>query len=242
MRPRLLAGAAVVLAAYRWGLRPRLQTWGATPEEVRARYPGDDLVPSGRRGATMATTIAAPPGDVWPWLVQMGADRGGFYSFDRLDNGGRPIAERIHPEWQDLRQGDRMASVPDGSRWFDVALLDPERALVLRASLGLPSGRCFDPEGPLPRAFTDGTWGFFLRPTAAGHTRLVVTGSGRERPRALVRAANALSWEPAHWVMQLRQFAGLRRRAARQAAPDGVRRSTEASSGRRPVAAHAGRT
>jgi proline iminopeptidase len=243
MRPHLLAGAAALLAAYRWGLLPRLRTWGATPEEVRAAYPGDDLVPGGRRGATMATTIPAPPRDVWPWLVQMGADRGGFYSFDRLDNGGRPSAERIHPQWQDLREGDRMAVVPDGSHWFDVARLDPERALVLRASLALPSGRCFDPEGPLPRAFTDGTWGFFLSPTAEGHTRLVVTGRSRERPRAPVRAVNAVSWEPAHWIMQLRQFAGLRRRATvPPAAPEGVRRSTEASSGPRPVAAGPDRT
>jgi hypothetical protein len=143
----------------------------------------------------------------------MGADRAGFYSWDRLDNGGRPSAERIHPEWQDLRQGDRIASVPDGSRWFDVALLERERALVLRASLALPAARCFDPAGPLPRAFTDGTWGFLLTPTPAGHTRLVVTGRSRGRPRALVRAVDRVFWEPAHWVMQVRQFAGVRRRA-----------------------------
>ena len=56
----------------------------------------------------MATTIAAPPERVWPWLVQMGCDRAGFYSFDRLDNGGRPSADRIHTHWQKLREGDRV--------------------------------------------------------------------------------------------------------------------------------------
>jgi hypothetical protein len=124
----------------------------------------------------MATTIAAPPECVWPWLVQMGCDRTGFYSFDRLDNGGRPSADHIHTQWLNLREGDSIASVPDVSRWFNVALLAPEQALVLRASLTLPAARNFDPADGLPRAYSDSTWGFFLRPSIEGHTWLVVTG------------------------------------------------------------------
>jgi hypothetical protein len=65
----------------------------------------------------------------------------------------------------------------------------------------------------LPHAYSDSTWGFFLRPTVEGHTRLVVTGKARGKPHRLVAAANWLLWDPAHWVMQLKQFAGLRRRA-----------------------------
>jgi proline iminopeptidase len=167
----------------------------------------------------MATTIAAPPERVWPWLVQMGCDRAGFYSFDRLDNGGRPSAEHINPEWQDLREGDHIASVPDAGRWFEVALLVPERTLVLRASLTVPAAHNFDPADGLPRAYSDSTWGFFLRPTGDRHTRLVVTGNARGKPYALIAAANWLLWDPAHWVMQLKQFRELRRRA--ESAPDG---------------------
>jgi proline iminopeptidase len=168
----------------------------------------------------MATTIPAPPEQVWPWLVQMGCDRAGFYSFDRLDNGGRPSANHIEPQWQYLREGDRIASAPDASRWFDVALLVPERALVLRASLSVPAARNFDPADGLPGAYSDSTWGFFLRPTVEGHTRLVVTGKARGQPHALIAAANWLFWDPAHWVMQLKQFAGLRRRA--ESVPNGT--------------------
>ena len=142
----------------------------------------------------------------------MGCDRAGFYSFDRLDNGGRPSADRIHPEWQHLRAGDRIASAPDASRWFDVALLVPERALILRASVTVPAARNFDPADGSPRAYSDSTWGFFLRPTVDGRTRLVVTGTARGKPHALIAVANWLFWDPAHWVMQLKQFAGLRRR------------------------------
>jgi hypothetical protein len=221
---RVSAGAAGAFALYAAVLRPRIQWLGTSSEERAATYPGDELVPGGRRYGAMATTIAAPPERVWPWLVQMGCDRAGFYSFDRLDNAGRPSADRIHSQWQNLRQGDRIASAPDGSRWFDVALLVPERALVLRASVSVPAARNFDPAVGLPGAYSDSTWGFFLRPTADGHTRLVVTGTARGKPDALIAVANWLFWDPAHWVMQLKQFAGLRRRA--ESAPDGPVRPT----------------
>jgi hypothetical protein len=205
--------AAKLLAFYAAVVRPRIRRWGATREEASASYPGEELIPAARRGATMATTIDAPPSAVWPWLMQVGCDRAGFYSFDRLDNGGHPSAEQIHPEWQDLAQGDRVACVPDGSVWFDVALLERERTLVLRSSLALPRSRHFDPAGPPPRAFSDSTWGFHLRPIGDRATRLVVRGVERGRPRAVTVLADLFFWEPAHWIMQRRQFAGLQRRA-----------------------------
>lgn len=216
-RPRFPAGAAPLLLggalAALVTARSRMLRWGTTREEADATYPGDELLPRPGPPSTMATTIAAPPSAVWPWLVQMGCDRAGFYSWDRLDNGGRPSAEHVHPEWQDLEPGGRVVAVPDGQFWFDVAALDPERTLILRASIALPEGRRFDPSGRPPRAFIDSTWGFFLRPTDDGGTRLVVRGRGRGRPRGAIALANRLFWEPAHWVMQRRQFAELRRRA-----------------------------
>jgi hypothetical protein len=212
-RMRAVAGAAGAFALYAAVLRPHLQWLGTSDEERTATYPGDDLIPNGRRYGAMATTIAAPPERVWPWLMQMGCDRAGFYSFDRLDNGGRPSAEHLYSQWQDLQEGDRIASAPDASRWFDVALLAPQRALVLRASFTVPAARNFDPDGGSPRAYSDSTWGFFLQPTVDGHTRLVVTGMACGEPHGLIAVGNWLLWDPAHWVMQLRQFAGLRRRA-----------------------------
>jgi hypothetical protein len=212
-RKSAVAGAAGAIAVYALVLRPHIQWLGTSNDERTATYPGDDLIPGGRRYGAMAITIAAPPEQVWPWLVQMGCDRAGFYSFDRLDNGGRPSADDIHAKWQNLREGDRIASDRSASRWFDVALMVPERALVLRASLTVPKAHNFDPADGLPRAYSDSTWGFFLKPTDDGHTRLVVTGKARGNPHSLIAAANWLAWDPAHWVMQLKQFAGLRRRA-----------------------------
>ena len=99
------AAAAVVYGAC---VRARLMRWGATVEEVAGPYPGADLVPGGERGATMAVTIGVPSDQVWPWLVQLGGDRGGWYSWDHLDNAGRPSADRVHPEWQDIALGDHV--------------------------------------------------------------------------------------------------------------------------------------
>lgn len=203
---------AVAGGAYALVARPRMLRWGASDEEVRGPYPGADVIPGGRRGATMAVTIEAPPVRVWPWLVQMGCDRAGWYSWDRLDNAGVPSAERIHPEWQEVSLGMRLASTPSGRAWFEVAALEPERFLGLRAPIDLRTGRPFDPAGPRPRFF-DGLWGFQLKGLPGARTRLVVSGYAAARPHLVQAIADALFWEPAHWIMQRRQFANLKRRA-----------------------------
>ncbi len=215
---KLVALLGVSAGVYALAVRPRVLRWGASDEEVRGPYPGANLVPGGQRGATMAVTIDAPPSRVWPWLIQMGCDRAGWYSWDRLDNGGVPSAEQIHPEWQHLSVGDRLASTPSGSAWFEVAALDPERFLGLRASINLRRGRPFDAAGLRPRFYLDSLWGFQLKALPEGRTRLVVSGYSSAQPRLLQGIAEFLFWEPAHWIMQTRQFANLKRRAEHQPA------------------------
>ena len=206
---------AVAGAVYTLGVRRRLLRWGASNDEVRQLYPGVELIPDGQRSATMAVTINAPPSKVWPWLVQMGCDRAGWYSWDRLDNGGMRSAERIHPEWQTISVGDRLASTPSGQTWFEVAALEPQRFLGLRASIDLRRGTSFDARGRRPRFYIDAVWGFQLKEWPEGRTRLVVSGYASARPRLLQVIADLLFWEPAHWIMQTRQFANLKRRAER---------------------------
>jgi proline iminopeptidase len=208
----VLGGLGLVVVGYAVVLRPRLLRWGATQDELRRPFPGADLVPDGTRSATMAVTIDAPPARVWPWLVQMGVDRGGWYSWDRLDNFGRHSADRLHPEWQSLRLGDRFLAKPDGSEWWEVAAVVPERFLALRMSLDL-RGRPFDPAGPRPRHYTDSTWAFELRELPGLRTRLVVSGYWSLRPRWLQPLMSFVVLEPSHWVMQTRQFTSLKRRA-----------------------------
>lgn len=213
---RLAALLGLSAGVYALAVRPRLLRWGAADEEVRGPFPGADLIPGGRRGATMAVTINAPPSRVWPWLVQMGCGRAGWYSWDRLDNAGIPSAEHIHPKWQNVSVGDRLPSTPSGSAWFEVAALDPQRFLGLRALIDLRSGRSFDTAGARPRFYIDSLWGFHLKELFGGRTRLVVSGYASARPRLLQTVSELLFWEPAHWIMQTRQFANLKRRAERR--------------------------
>ncbi len=201
----------VVTAAAALVLRHRMLRWGATRAEAAAEYPGDMLIPDPTACSTMATTLEAPPQAVWCWLVQMGADRAGWYSWDRLDNGGRPSSVRIVPEWQKLREGDRVDATVSGRTYFTVAIADPPTTLVLRSDLALPSRRPFDPRGPLPRMFTRGVWGFHLTELPGRRTRLVVRTIGRDAPRPVMAVADFLFGQPAHLIMQARQFANLRR-------------------------------
>jgi hypothetical protein len=206
---------AVVVAAVGIGAlaraRRELRNLGATRAERRATLPGDEIVPGARGRSTMAVTIDMPPSEVWPWLVQMGCDRAGFYSWDSLDNGGRPSATEIHPEWQTLAAGDRVMCTPDGRAWFDVERLEPERLLVLRSSIDVFGRRPFDTSGPRPRFFVEGVWTFVLDELPEGRTRLVVRSFGTARPRLLFGAANLFFWDPAHVIMQTRQLRNLKR-------------------------------
>jgi hypothetical protein len=145
----------------------------------------------------------------------MGFARAGWYSWDRLDRAGIPSARELHPEWQSLSLGQRLQADREGKHWFEVAALDPERFLVLRAAM-TPTGRQFDSTAQRPRYFTDGLWAFQLRELPGGRTRLVVSTYGVTRPRWF-GLLSGLFWEPAHWVMQTRQFANLRRRVERRA-------------------------
>jgi hypothetical protein len=99
----------------------------------------------------VAVGIDAPGDQVWPWLVQMGGNRGGWYSWDRVDNGGRPSATEVHPQWQDLSVGDYV------KHWtrtglvhaWEVAALGPNRFLGLRGLRDLRGGQ--RPLGVFPR-------------------------------------------------------------------------------------------
>lgn len=208
-------GAFVGLGGWGYALfiRPRLLRWGATDEEVNETFPGADLAPHGTRAATMATTIDAPPDRVWPWLVQMGYGRAGWYSWDRLDNFGEVSADRIHPEWQDVKVGSFLApEVGKTARAWQVAALEPKRFLCLRASFDLRKGRWYDPAEPQPPFSSLSTWGFWLKEAPGGRTRLIVSGYWSMRPRWLQPILSAILLEPSHWIMQTRQFTNLKRR------------------------------
>lgn len=180
--------------------------WGATAEECRRSLPGDELVPEPRIGYTHAITIKAPPAAVWPWLVQIGQGRGGLYSYDGLENMigcDMHSAERILPEFQELKAGDAVLFGPAEKKFPGQVVLDvqPERALVMCA---------LDPV--TRQAEKSATWVFVLEEAPGNSTRLLVRARNGYAPGF----ANALIWhivEPISFVMERRMLRGLKARA-----------------------------
>ncbi|MDI3210980.1 SRPBCC family protein [Arthrobacter sp. AL12] len=175
---------------------------GCHPAEAGGGLPGDHFLSAAGLQSTRAITIEAPAGAVWPWLAQMGQGRGGLYSYDFLENlAGLDIhsADRIHPEWQDIKVGDRFHLAPAASADLEVGLVAPGNAVVLRVPPGSSSG-------PF-----DFSWAFVLRPQSDGTTRLLVRERYANRQwwaRCLVEAV-----EVASFIMSRRMLHGIRCRA-----------------------------
>jgi hypothetical protein len=186
------------------------QTWGTRDDEHAGPLPGDGLVPDARVVATRAVTIEAPPSDVWPWLVQLGQGRGGFYSYDLLENlAGLGIrsAGTVEDRWQSLAVGDDVRLAEQAA--LRVALLEPEEHLVL---LGAPGPG--EPE-VMPFAFS---WAFVVRPLPPGdgggaRTRLLVRE--RYRPAGPLGRAVVEAVQPVSFVMTQKTLRGVRDRAER---------------------------
>ena len=212
--------AAAGLTAYEVLIRPWSKHWGATRREAQAPLPGDELLGHARLATTHAITINAPARRVWPWLVQMGQGRGGFYSYWRLENLlGAQIrnADRILTEHQDLAAGDTVPFEPGGTG-MTVVRLEPERALVLAGGVdarGEPAGT---PPNPLGlRA----TWAFVLRESGAGATRLIVRLRMDWRPSPVVDAGAHLLLEPGHFIMERKMLLQLKHLAERRSEAGG---------------------
>jgi hypothetical protein len=201
----------------------------ATTHEKRRPLPVDAIIPEPIFTSTHAITIDAPPEQVWPWIAQMGADRAGWYSWDAIDNGGRPSATSMMPAFQTVVSGDVMPAVPGAKDAFVVAAVDPPRDLVLT----VPDGRGGHAVG----------WEHVLEPMPGGRTRLIVRGRASSRWLALARATppsghrrifverayGVLAALPrplligfarlGHRIMEARHLRGIQRRSTAASAP-----------------------
>ena len=181
--------------------RTRLLRWGANDQEIAALQPGDELISDANVTATRAITIRCSPDVVWPWIAQLGQGRGGFYSYDFLENlVGCDIhsADRVVPEWQQLEVGDEVRLAPTAG--LMVAILDPGRALVIQGSLPIARRPPFD-----------STWAFVLCGQPDGTTRLLSReryGYRRWWAPLVVEPTQAISF-----VMSRKMLLGIRDRA-----------------------------
>jgi hypothetical protein len=194
----LALAAGSVAAAYAFLVRPWQVRWGATDEEITMRLPGDEFVRDDAPiQSTHAITINAPVSAVWPWLVQIGQNRGGFYSYEWLENlvGCRMNnAERVLPEYQDLKEGDEIWLHPKAPP-LHVLRVEKEKYIVLEK-----------------------TWAFYLRPIDENTTRLIIRGRGEySYPNLKNDLLNFIYWrlifEPAHFIMERKMMLTLKERA-----------------------------
>ena len=193
----LLAALLVGVLLYWLVFRPRFLRWGATDEEVRRPLPGDEFLPSDPKlNATHAITINTAAAHVWPWLVQMGQNRGGFYSYTWLENliGCRiRNADRIVPEWQSLEVGDHVILHPKTPP-LPVIALEPGRLLTLKG------------------------WGsFYLRQIDERTTRLVIRSRAVYEPdikNFYLRCSIGCRYiEMVHFIMERKMLLGIKQRA-----------------------------
>lgn len=229
MIKRIVLGAGIAAAGWAtWTAIQRWrETWGVDPDERWRPLPGDDLIEAPLASDTRGITIDAPPELVWPWLVQMGYGRGGWYSIDRLDMRGGS-ANRIVEAWQTLAVGDVLPTHPGGG--FAVKVLEPGRVLVLRAdpaSMQPPDDK-LQPDVPAGLAASgaflsatpsefEATWAFVLEPIGDGRTRLIerlrywgATGGPGARVVMPIFGFGV-------FVMMQRQMIGIQQRAERLA-------------------------
>ncbi len=185
-------------------LRPGHMRWGAATQEVAAPMPGDDVVPRAQFNATRAITIGARPEDVWPWIMQLGYGRGGFYTYDLIDNAGLPSADRLIGEYQDLKAGDLIPMFHESHGLAIAYKVDSFRRNEWMLWVHRPH------EGEAP----DSTWSWKLTLLPGGRTRLVTRMKQDYRwqtPR--LAAFNLILMEFGDFAMERRMLKGIKARA-----------------------------
>jgi hypothetical protein len=193
------AAGAGLLAAYARLVRPWALRWGATKEEAARPLPGDELVAKADFLATRAITIHAPPDQVWPWLVQIGSGRAGWYTYDRIDNARVPSATEIIPELQRLAVGDLIPMVAGKDIGLRVKELEPHRRMLW-----------WDEQGEY-------SWEWLLEPIDPHTTRLLQRLRVTRHPwtRRMLYELVAANGDV---VMQRKLLRGIKQRAERLAA------------------------
>jgi hypothetical protein len=194
---------ALVVIGYFVFIFPWMLEWGATEAESAMPLPGDEIVPDPWYRSTRAVTVEAPVEDIWPWIAQLGQDRGGFYSYSWIENlllADIHNARTINPDWQNRREGELL---PLTSRNYPLGLIKRKEK-----SVG-PHIRRFDPNQAV---VLDGWGSFVLLPLEGGKTRFIVRDPTKPMPFP-TRIFWSLLFEPGHFTMEREMMKGIKARA-----------------------------
>lgn len=194
----ILAGLAVLAVAIIAMLTPWMDRWGATDEEIAATFPGDELLLEPASFLNRAVTVNAMPEEIYPWIVQLGADKGGMYSYTSLEtyllNCPQVNADRIHEEWQDLKVGDEMKMCPNepAPPPYIIAQIVPNQAIVMGHQ---ENGEWVD------------VWQFVIVPQPDGTSRLIT------RTRTMAVGSFWTIIHPGIFIMERGMLLGIKDRA-----------------------------
>jgi len=196
-----LAGLIVLIVIIVSLLTPWMDRWGATDEEIAASFPGDELVPEPTSFVNRAITINAAPEYIYPWIVQLDATKGGWYSYTWLEamlNCKMVNADRIHPEWQDLQVGDEVKMCPGefAPPPYIVVQIHPDQAIVMGHQ---ENGEWVD------------LYQFVIVPQADGTSRLIL------RTRTMMTGGIWTVIHPGAFIMERGLLNGVKERAERLA-------------------------
>ena len=208
--------------------------YGIPDAERRAALPGDDLLDDAVDEITHGITIEATPSAIWPWLVQMGGRRAGFYSIDLFDNNGVRSAREIHADLQDLAVGDIVPATPDGDDGFEVLGMQPDRLLLLGGLFDTDANTQVPFSSPRPAHFWQVTWAFVLESRDAHSTRLVVRARAAHDSE---RSFHARWIRPVHHLMETTQLRHLAARAEGRLPNDDWRDVVDGTAGAAVMAA-----
>jgi hypothetical protein len=164
----------------------------------------------------MAVTVHAPTEEVWPWFLQLGCQRGGWYSYDLLDNGGVPSADRILPEFQQLEVGDIVKAVPKGDFGFPVAMIIPNQQLTLAGTTNTETGEVADLGDPDLKAYFSGNQTFLLNSVNENETRLIFRMRIDWNPSMMGTIINKGVVEPLSFVMGRKTLLNVKQRAEKK--------------------------
>lgn len=211
--PGAALAAAAAAACYVLAARPRMLRWGASTQESAGPLPGDELVRTPRMQSTRAVTINAPAAAIWPWLVQLGAGRGGMYSYDLLENAaglGMRSADRILPEYQRLDVGDLIPLGPDVG--IPVRRLETGAVLGLGGTMAPGTGKITASVVAPAAPRLEIGWTFILQPVDGRTTRLLSRTRYDYSPLSVGLILRPVL-EPLQFIMERRMLLGIKSRA-----------------------------